>query len=103
MEDHQTLVEPEPEISLRVAGLRGRIEGQRPQAGSRDGELEGLLRREKNWEVLDACLNADDMKLVAGAYGFLQSRGFYFLPNFGKCRNIDEFLSFGCDLVELDD
>ncbi|KAK9156257.1 hypothetical protein Sjap_003737 [Stephania japonica] len=51
-----------------------------------DSELEWLLRREKNWEVLDACLNADDMKLVAGAYGFLQSRGF--LPNFGKCRNI---------------
>ncbi|KAG7012072.1 hypothetical protein SDJN02_26980, partial [Cucurbita argyrosperma subsp. argyrosperma] len=41
---------------------------------------------ERDWEVLDTCLNADDMKLVANAYGFLRDRGF--LPNFGKCRNI---------------
>ncbi|CAK9308516.1 unnamed protein product [Citrullus colocynthis] len=41
---------------------------------------------ERDWEVLDTCLNADDMKLVADAYGFLRDRGF--LPNFGKCRNI---------------
>ncbi|KAK9123557.1 hypothetical protein Sjap_013159 [Stephania japonica] len=68
-----------------------------------DGELEGLLRREKNWEVLDAYLNADDMKLVVGAYEFLQSWGFLLSANFGKCKNIGEFLSFVCDLVELDD
>ncbi|XP_022969427.1 uncharacterized protein LOC111468437 isoform X2 [Cucurbita maxima] len=46
---------------------------------------------ERDWEVLDTCLNADDMKLVANAYGFLRDRGF--LPNFGKCRNIVSKLS----------
>ncbi|GAB2276518.1 hypothetical protein Dimus_011238 [Dionaea muscipula] len=41
---------------------------------------------ERDWEVLDTCLNADDMRLVGSAYVFLKDRGF--LPNFGKCRNI---------------
>ncbi|XP_075478167.1 uncharacterized protein LOC142519122 [Primulina tabacum] len=41
---------------------------------------------ERDWEVLDTCLNADDMKLVGTAYAFLKDRGF--LPNFGKYRNI---------------
>ncbi|XP_078439193.1 ATP-dependent zinc metalloprotease [Wolffia australiana] len=41
---------------------------------------------EKDWEVLDTCLNADDMKLVGMAYGLLQSRGL--LANFGKCKAI---------------
>ncbi|KAI3835681.1 hypothetical protein MKX03_015284 [Papaver bracteatum] len=50
-----------------------------------DNDL-SLLRPEKDWEVLDACLNADDMKLVATTYRFLQERGL--LSNFGKCRNI---------------
>ncbi|KAF8412698.1 hypothetical protein HHK36_000666 [Tetracentron sinense] len=45
-----------------------------------------LFRSERDWEVLDACLNAEDMKLVGSAYAFLKERGF--LPNFGKCRNI---------------
>lgn len=52
---------------------------------SRLAEL-GLAGYERDWEVLDTCLNADDMKLVGSAYGFLKDRGF--LPNFGKCRNI---------------
>lgn len=52
---------------------------------SRLAEL-GLVGYERDWEVLDTCLNADDMKLVCSAYGFLKDRGF--LPNFGKCRNI---------------
>lgn len=51
----------------------------------------GLVQSERDWEVLDACLNADDMKLVGSAYSFLKNRGF--LPNFGKCRNIGEFLN----------
>lgn len=46
----------------------------------------GIGGWERDWEVLDTCLNADDMKLVGSAYGFLKERGF--LPNFGKCRNI---------------
>ncbi|OUZ99519.1 hypothetical protein BVC80_531g17 [Macleaya cordata] len=50
------------------------------------GDDLSFLRPERNWEVLDACLNADDMKLVGSAYKFLRDRGF--LPNFGKCRNI---------------
>ncbi|KAJ4810300.1 ATP-dependent zinc metalloprotease [Rhynchospora pubera] len=43
-------------------------------------------RPERDWEILDTCLNADDMRLVGSAYGFLQDRGF--LSNFGKCRDI---------------
>ncbi|KAK3010149.1 hypothetical protein RJ639_011806 [Escallonia herrerae] len=46
----------------------------------------GLIGLDRNWEVLDTCLNADDMRLVGSAYGFLQTRGF--LPNFGKYRSI---------------
>lgn len=52
---------------------------------SAEAELR-FFREERDWEVLDTCLNADDMKLVGSAYRFLQQRGF--LPNFGKCRNI---------------
>ena len=54
----------------------------------REWELYGP---QKDWEVLDTCLNADDMKLVGNAYKFLKDRGF--LPNFGKCRNIGELCS----------
>ncbi|KAJ0975882.1 hypothetical protein J5N97_017847 [Dioscorea zingiberensis] len=46
----------------------------------------GFSGTERDWEVLDTCLNADDMRLVGSAYNFLQDRGF--LPNFGKCKNI---------------
>ncbi|KAL9225978.1 hypothetical protein vseg_001841 [Gypsophila vaccaria] len=46
---------------------------------------------ERDWEVLDTCLSADDMRLVGNAYQFLRDRGF--LPNFGKCRNIVSKLS----------
>lgn len=45
-----------------------------------------FLRPERDWEVLDTCLNADDMRLVASAYKFLKDRGV--LDNFGKYRNI---------------
>uniref|UniRef100_A0A7C8Z1D4 Uncharacterized protein n=1 Tax=Opuntia streptacantha TaxID=393608 RepID=A0A7C8Z1D4_OPUST len=40
----------------------------------------------RDWEILDTCLNANDMRLVGSAYAFLKDRGL--LPNFGKCRNI---------------
>nr|CAD1834551.1 unnamed protein product [Ananas comosus var. bracteatus] len=46
----------------------------------------GWARPERDWEVLDTCLNADDMRLVGSAYQFLQDRGL--LPNFGKCKSI---------------
>ncbi|CAH8352219.1 unnamed protein product [Eruca vesicaria subsp. sativa] len=39
-----------------------------------------------DWEVLDACLNADDMRLVGSAFRFLKDRAL--LPNFGKFTNI---------------
>lgn len=57
---------------------------------SRFRELE-LFGPQRDWEVLDTCLNADNMKLVGSAYKFLKERGF--LPNFGKCRSIGEFCS----------
>ncbi|XVE53450.1 hypothetical protein DITRI_Ditri03aG0004100 [Diplodiscus trichospermus] len=40
----------------------------------------------RDWEVLDTCLNADDMRLVGTAYGFLKAKGF--LPNFGRFSSI---------------
>ncbi|KAJ3679314.1 hypothetical protein LUZ60_017325 [Juncus effusus] len=48
--------------------------------------VSGWSRPERDWEILDTCLNADDMRLVGSAYRFLQNRGF--LRNFSKCRNI---------------
>lgn len=53
-----------------------------PEFGLVDGS-------ERDWEVLDTCLNADDLRLVASAYTFLKSRGF--LPNFGKYSSIGNF------------
>ncbi|KAG2656279.1 hypothetical protein PVAP13_1KG071900 [Panicum virgatum] len=40
----------------------------------------------RDWEVLDACIDADDMRLVGRAYQFLVDRGV--LDNFGKCKKI---------------
>lgn len=53
---------------------------------TRLGSELGVYGWERNWEVLDTCLNADDMRLVAAAYSFLSDKGF--LPTFGKYRNI---------------
>ncbi|GLJ21504.1 hypothetical protein SUGI_0397520 [Cryptomeria japonica] len=39
----------------------------------------------RNWEILDTCLNCQDMELVARSFQFLYDRGF--LPNFGKFKN----------------
>ena len=60
-------------------------------SSSRLGEL-GFIGTERDWEVLDTCLNADDMKLVANAYGFLKNRGF--LAYFGKFRNLGKFIFY---------
>ncbi|KAI7742218.1 hypothetical protein M8C21_017774 [Ambrosia artemisiifolia] len=46
----------------------------------------GLLDLKRDWDVLDTCLNADDMRLVASAYSFLKDKGF--LNYFGKYRSI---------------
>ncbi|KDP25068.1 hypothetical protein JCGZ_22603 [Jatropha curcas] len=59
--------------------LTGPIESGISDLGLFDGS-------QRDWEVLDTCLNADDMRLVGSAYGFLKNRGF--LPNFGKFSNI---------------
>ncbi|EFH70823.1 hypothetical protein ARALYDRAFT_474687, partial [Arabidopsis lyrata subsp. lyrata] len=51
-------------------------------------KLSGLggLELERDWQVLDACLNADDMRLVGSAFRFLKERGL--LANFGKFSSI---------------
>jgi hypothetical protein len=46
----------------------------------------GALELERDWQVLDACLNADDMRLVGSAFRFLKERGL--LANFGKFTSI---------------
>ncbi|EPS65428.1 hypothetical protein M569_09348, partial [Genlisea aurea] len=46
----------------------------------------GTPRWDRDLEVLDTCLNADDMRLVGSAYTFLKNRGL--LSAFGKYRNI---------------
>ncbi|XP_057765248.1 uncharacterized protein LOC130986009 isoform X2 [Salvia miltiorrhiza] len=53
------------------------------------GQLNDELRMfavERDFQVLNTCLNADDMRLVGSAYALLKDRGL--LPNFGKYRNI---------------
>lgn len=71
------------------------VNGSLPAESTRPprlGEL-GFVGWDRDWEVLDTCLNADNLKLVGKAYGFLKDRGF--LPNFGKFRNIGNvFLLF---------
>lgn len=57
----------------------------------------GWARPERDWEVLDTCLNADDMRLVGSAYQFLQDRGL--LPNFGKCKSIGMDSSAHCSSI----
>ncbi|KAG9147326.1 hypothetical protein Leryth_020585 [Lithospermum erythrorhizon] len=52
----------------------------------KDDKLGRFIGLERDWEVLDTCLNADDLRLVGNAYSFLKDRGF--LHNFGKFRNI---------------
>uniref|UniRef100_A0A453NMP6 Uncharacterized protein n=1 Tax=Aegilops tauschii subsp. strangulata TaxID=200361 RepID=A0A453NMP6_AEGTS len=42
----------------------------------------------RDWEVLDTCIDADDMRLVGRAYQFLSDRGV--LANFGKFKNIGQ-------------
>ncbi|KFK35531.1 hypothetical protein AALP_AA4G002700 [Arabis alpina] len=46
----------------------------------------GAFEVERDWQVLDACLNADDMRLVGSAFRFLKERGL--LAYFGKFSNI---------------
>ncbi|KAM3336761.1 hypothetical protein P3S68_032461 [Capsicum galapagoense] len=41
---------------------------------------------QREWQVLDTCLNADDMRLVAAAYAFLKDKGL--LHHFGKYQSI---------------
>ncbi|CAA0842135.1 Unknown protein [Striga hermonthica] len=54
-------------------------------ARAASGEL-GFMGLQRDWEVLDTCLNADDLRLVGSAYAFLKDRGL--LPNFGKYSSI---------------
>lgn len=63
------------------------------KGGARGGGLSSdwVVGWERDLEVLDACLNADDMRLVGATYSFLKDRGF--LPNFAKCRKIGTLYS----------
>lgn len=54
----------------------------------------GALELERDWQVLDACLNADDMRLVGSAFRFLKERGL--LANFGKFSSIGTLFSIFC-------
>ncbi|XP_021298806.1 uncharacterized protein LOC110427574 isoform X2 [Herrania umbratica] len=53
---------------------------------SRLGELGFVGGSVRDWEVLDTCLNADDMRLVGIAYEFLKDKGF--LPSFGRFSSL---------------
>lgn len=44
---------------------------------------------QKDWEVLDACLNADDLRPVVSAYTCLKNRGL--LRTFEKYGSIGDF------------
>lgn len=56
-------------------------------------QLSIFSRPERDWEILDTCLNADDLRLVSSAYFYLKERDF--LPNFGKFSRIGNwFFSF---------
>lgn len=50
----------------------------------------GLMELQRDWDVLDTCLNADDLRLVAAAYAFLKDKGF--LNQFAKYRSIGNIL-----------
>ncbi|NP_001316512.1 metalloprotease VIRESCENT3-like [Solanum lycopersicum] len=41
---------------------------------------------DREWQVLDTCLNADDLRLVGSAYAFLKDKGL--LPNFARYNAI---------------
>lgn len=50
-----------------------------------------LFGIDRDLQVLNTCLNADDMRLVGSAYAFLTDRGL--LANFGKYRNIGKLFA----------
>uniref|UniRef100_A0A0A9BCB9 Peptidase M41 domain-containing protein n=1 Tax=Arundo donax TaxID=35708 RepID=A0A0A9BCB9_ARUDO len=62
------------------------LQSVEPQAGPAAMQVAVPVPPGRDWEVLDACIDADDMRLVGRAYQFLSDRGF--LANFGKCKNI---------------
>ncbi|KAI3510268.1 hypothetical protein L1887_25801 [Cichorium endivia] len=53
---------------------------------SQSGNPLGQMELQRDWQVLDTCLNADDMRLVGSAYAFLKDKGL--LNYFGKYRSI---------------
>ncbi|KAK6231069.1 hypothetical protein QUC31_002587 [Theobroma cacao] len=53
---------------------------------SRLGEWDFVGGSVRDWEVLDTCLNADDMRLVGIAYEFLKDKGL--LPSFGRFSSL---------------
>lgn len=75
------------DISIKIQDSSIQSTGSVGFGGGRFGPFE----LQRDWDVLDACLNADDMRLVGNAYVFLKDRGR--LPSFGKCRNIGIFMT----------
>ncbi|KAK3156100.1 hypothetical protein QOZ80_2AG0102820 [Eleusine coracana subsp. coracana] len=62
------------------------LQSVEPQAGAAAMQVAVPVPPGRDWEVLDTCIDADDMRLVGRAYQFLTDRGV--LASFGKCKNI---------------
>ncbi|GJN19088.1 hypothetical protein PR202_gb06326 [Eleusine coracana subsp. coracana] len=62
------------------------LQSVEPQAGAAAMQVAVPVPPGRDWEVLDTCIDANDMRLVGRAYQFLTDRGV--LASFGKCKNI---------------
>ncbi|KAL6629105.1 hypothetical protein ACP70R_028870 [Stipagrostis hirtigluma subsp. patula] len=62
------------------------LQSVEPRAGTATVQVAVPVPPGRDWEVLDACIDADDMRLVGRAYQFLSDRGV--LASFGKCKNL---------------
>ena len=72
--------------ALRFLRLKDELQTSSIESIPQSNEELRLFEIERDFQVLNTCLNADDMRLVGTAYGFLKDRGL--LANFGKYRNI---------------
>jgi hypothetical protein len=74
------------------------LQSVEPRAGAAAMQVAVPVPPGRDWEVLDTCIDADDMRLVGRAYQFLSDREV--LASFGKCKNIGE-LGRNCRLSYL--
>lgn len=75
--------------ALRFLKLKDELQDSSIESTRPVDEEFRLFGVERDLQVLNTCLNADDMRLVGSAYAFLTDRGL--LANFGKYRNIGKF------------